>query len=290
MMTYLLLHIVFASAFTLFIKWTHVRGREDVVTVGAINYVVAAIAILPVFLLYNPQPVSIGALWTGASMGAVYFIAFFFAFYSIKKVGASSTTVVSVLSILFPIGFTAIVWHEIPNFVQTVGIGMALLALLLIGAQTNRSAADEHNPSTPAWIVPAVLIAFFLLCGCSRLSQEAFKHVSPPGHRSAFILSAFAIAAVPSLVFLIRRRRYPRPMEIAFGISMGLANILQTYFILQALQRFEGFIVFPVASAGGLVLTTLVATGLLGERLNRRTCAGIMMSVIALFLLYWVPR
>lgn len=269
------------------IKWSHVRDREDVITIGAINYIVAAIAILPVFLIFNPQPVSLEAIWTGGSMGAVYFVAFFFAFYSIKKVGASSTTVVSVLSILLPIGFTAIYWNESPNVIQTIGIGLALLALTLIGAQTNRS--FEDSKTTPVWIVPTVLFLFFLLCGCSRLSQEAFKHVSHPDHRTAFILTAFTIASIPSLVLLIRGGRLPRPMEFLMGALMGLANILQSYFILLALHHFPGFIVFPVTSAGSIVLTTLVATSLLNERLNRRTYVGIMVSVVALFLLNWVP-
>ena len=286
-MIFLLLQIAFASAFTLLIKWAHIRNREDVITIGAINYIVAAAAILPVFLMFNPRPISIGAVWTGGSMGAIYFIAFFFAFYSIKKVGASSTTVVSVLSILLPIGFTAVYWNESPNLIQTVGIGLALLALTLIGAQTNRS-FDEHK-TVPAWVVPTVLFVFFLLCGCSRLSQEAFKHVSHPSHRSAFILSAFAIAAIPSVVVLIRGRRVPRLTELVFGVLMGLSNILQTYFILMALHHFAGFIVFPVTSAGSIVLTTLVATGLMGEQLNRRTYLGITVSVVALFLLNWVP-
>ncbi len=286
-MIYLLLQVVFASAFTLIIKWTQLRNRENVISVGSINYIVAAIVILPVFVNSNPTPVSMGAIWSGGSMGAVYFIAFFFAIYSIQTVGASSATVVSVLSILLPIGFAAIVWHTSPNLIQTIGIGLALLALTLIGAQTNRPV--DHDSSTRKWIVPTVLFVFFLLCGCSRLSQEAFKHVSQPEHRPAFILTAFTIAAIPSLAVLIYRRRIPKPMEFAFGFLMGISNILQTFFILKSLEYYDGFIVFPVTSAGGIVLTTLVATGMLGERLNRRTCLGIAITVVALFLLYWVP-
>lgn len=287
-MIYLLFQIVFASAFTLFIKWAHVREREDVISIGAINYIVAAIIILPVFLVSNPRPVSMGAIWSGGSMGIIYFIAFFFAFYAIKKVGASSATVISVLSILMPIGFTAVVWGERPNLVQMLGIGLALLALTLIGAQTNGGANTKTN-AQPGWVVPTVLFVFFLLCGTSRLSQEAFKHVSHPDHRAAFILSAFALASVPSLIVLIRAGRAPKPMEWLFGILMGLSNILQTYFILMALHELPGFIVFPVSSAGSIVVTTMVATGLLGERLNRRTCVGILVSVVALVMLYWVP-
>lgn len=283
-MIYLLLQVVFASAFTLFIKWTQVRGREDVITVGAINYIVAAISILPIFLLKNPPPLSLGAVWTGGSMGIIYFIAFFFAIYAIKSVGASSATVVSVLSILFPIGIAAIIWHEQPNFWQAGGIGLALLALLLIGGQTNASPINQD--SKKAWVTPVVLFSFFLLCGMSRVSQDTFKHVSDPQHLPTFLLSAFGIAAIASIVTLIHRRRKILPTEYIFGISLGLANILQSHFILKSLEYYEGFIVFPVTSAGAILLTTLIATALLGERLNARTCVGIAISVVALFLLH----
>jgi drug/metabolite transporter (DMT)-like permease len=285
-MIYLLLQIIFASAFTLFIKWAQIRKTEDVITIGAINYIVAAIAILPVFLNSNPMPVSSGALWTGGSMGAIYFVAFFFAIYCIEKTGASSATVVGALSILLPITFAAIVWKERPDLIQTIGIILALLSLSLIGAQTSRP--NESANTTPKWIVPTMLLIFFLLCGCSRLSQEAFKHVSQPDHRPAFILSAFAIAAIPSLAVLLYFRRMPSRMEFVIGILMGLSNIFQTHFILKSLEYFEGFIVFPVTSAGCIVLTALIAVCFLGETLNKRTYLGIAISVIALFLLNWV--
>ena len=286
-MIFLILQIVFASAFTLFIKWAQIRRQEDVITVGAINYIVAAVSIVPVLFFSDLSPVSFGALWTGGSMGAVYFIAFFFAIYSIRKVGASTTTVISVLSILIPIGFAAFVWQEKPDLVQSIGIGMALLALTLIGAQKNSDPSDLKTESR--WTVPLVLFLFFLLCGFSRLSQEAFKYVSFPEHRPTFIFAAFTIAAIPSLIVLICGRRMPTSMEWFIGFLMGISNNLQTYFVLLALNEFEGFIVFPVTSAGGIVLTTIVATGLLKEQLNKRTYAGIAIAVVSLFLLYWIP-
>ena len=46
-MIYLILQIIFSSAFTLIIKWAQMRGREDVIAIGAVNYIVAALAILP---------------------------------------------------------------------------------------------------------------------------------------------------------------------------------------------------------------------------------------------------
>ncbi len=66
---------------------------------------------------------------------------------------------------------------------------------------------------------------------------------------------------------------------------MGLSNVLQMHFILLALGVIPGYIVFPVGSAGAILLTTLIAVGLLGERLSGRSMIGIAISVVALFML-----
>lgn len=245
-------------------------------------------------------------------MGGVYFIAFFFAIYAIKTVGASTASVVSVLSILMPIIVASVFWGQHPNTLQAVGIGLALLALSLIGAQkkpkpsagiiasnspdetqtldeaeTSNQPSDETAPR--AWVIPVVLVLFFLLCGCSRIFQEAFKFVSEPQYKPIFSLAAFTVAGIPSLIFLISKKRWPMPMELVLGTFLGISNILQVHFILLAFDYFAGFIVFPMSSAGGVLLTTAAATGLLGERLTRRTCVGIAISVVALFLLHWLP-
>ncbi len=279
-MFYLALQILFASAFTLIIKWVQIRKRENIVTVGAINYIAAFLSVIPVILTDDVVGFSTAAIWTGGSMGAVYFVAYFFAIYCIKTVGASSTTVVSVLSILFPITMAAFIWDEIPSGMQTMGIGLALVALLLIGLK------DQTERKSPKpWLVPSVLLGFFLLCGCSRLSQETFKHFHQPEQRPTFLLTAFGVAAVPSLILLIYRHRRIELTELGFGVLMGLANVLQSFFILKCLQYYPGYIVFPVVSAGAIVLTTLLATRLLQETLSVRTYAGITVAVFALFML-----
>ena len=66
---------------------------------------------------------------------------------------------------------------------------------------------------------------------------------------------------------------------------MGITNILQTLLILAALQQYHGFIVFPIASAGSVVLVAVVASFVLRESLTRRTILGISISVLAVFLL-----
>lgn len=288
-MIFLLLNVIFGSAFMLTIKWVQVRDREDIIRVGAINYIVAAIWILPEMIQVGPEldlqsPSLPPAFLTGLTMGACYFVAYFFVIHTVKRVGAASSTVVAVLSILLPIGCGVLVWGEQPNFMQVAGIGLAFVALTLMGSKPSMVENEGRN-----WGTALILIAFFLLAGFSRLSQEAFKHMSEPSFRPVFLMSAFMIAAIPSIIILLVRRRGMTWREWGFGFAMGAANILQSHFILKSLQYYDGFVVFPVTSAGAIVVTTLVATRVLGEHINRRTLSGIAVAVIALVLLNWTP-
>lgn len=265
----------------LFIKWAQVRGTEDVVTIGTINYIVAAILIAPFFAMTETQHMTRAATGTGATMGVCYFIAYFFVIYAIRWVGASSATVISVLSLLVPIGFGIFWWGDEPTLPQVFGIALGVASLLLIGGQKKESIGSVEKP----WFAPIMLGLFFVLCGLSRLAQEAFRHWSTTDEIMTFNFAAFATAAVPSIIVLVMRRKGISRTELAFGFAMGLANFLQTQFILESLQRFPGFIVFPVVSAGGIILTTLIATRTLGERLTVKSYIGIAIAALAMVLL-----
>jgi drug/metabolite transporter (DMT)-like permease len=289
-MVYLILNILFASSFMLCIKWVQTRQREDMLTVGMINYVVGAALALPEFYAAGVSSPDSMAMLTGGSMGACYFIAFFFVTYAIRKVGASTSTVVGALSILMPIGFGVLIWSEKPNSFQAIGIILAVLSLTLVaGNRQERPQQELDETSSRRWMTPTILATFFLLAGVSRLAQEAFKHESHTDHRPTFLFSAFVVTAIPAAIILIARRRMPTRLELAFGIGMGASNILQTHFILKALHFFPGYIVFPISSAGGVLITVLVATCILGERLHRKTCWGIGIAVVALILLNSLP-
>ena len=285
---FLIANIVCASLFALCIKWVEYREKEDIVTVGMINYIVAALISLPEYFQTSAADKTTNAFLTGATNGSCYFIAFFFCVYAIKWIGVANSTVISILSILAPIVCGVFIWHEQPNLFQIAGIVLALVSLSLIGGTGD--ATDKGKVAVKPWFTPWVIVGFFLLCGLSRLSQEAFKHMCSEPERPVYLTTAFVIAAVPSVLVLAWRRRAIKTSEIWLGVALGSANIFQAHFILKSLAYFDGFIVFPVVSAGSLMLVTIVATRLLGERLSRTTYIGITIACLALVLLKGIPE
>lgn len=290
-MIYLVCYVIFSSIFTLCIKWVHVRGKEDIITAGAINYIVAALIIAPWFVIDGQQTGNRAAIIAGGSMGLMYFINFFFVIWCVRVVGASSTTVVGVLSMLMPIIYAAITWDSQPHWLQGIGIALAFVSLILIGLKPDRQVADVKNKKADkskepfSWKAPLILGGFFLLCGLSRIAQESFKYASVESQKPTFLLAAFVAAGIPSIILLLWRRRKIMPMEAFVGVAMGVANGSQTWFTLKSLDAMAGFIFFPVSSAGGIIFTMFVAVLWMQEKISRRALIGIGIAVVALVMM-----
>ena len=294
------------------IKWVQNRGREDLNSVGALNYLVGLAASTPFFLGLCSYPglesqMDINHSWwvavaCGSTMGASYFTAYFFVSYCIAKVGVPATAVVGALSILLPIACGILIWGERPAAIQYLGMALAMGALVLVALgpslipSRNSRLADgpgdggrsvpRHKPR-PAFfsVATLVLAGFYLLAGTNRLAQEAFKYESEAGYLPTYLFFAFLCSSIPSAVLLISKQRLPTRMELAFGTAMGLANFLQSFGVLAALQSFDGYIVYPAISAGSLIVTSLVASLFLGDTLDRWTAFGVILAVLALVLL-----
>lgn len=283
-MSYLIANIVFGSSFGLIVKWVENRKAEDSTTVGMINYIVAMFVVVPALMPIDGRGWTAAAMVTGGANGFAYFVAFFFCVWAIRYIGVANATVVSSLSMLAPIFAGVFIWSEQPNFFQIAGIALAILALTLIGRKGD--AIYRGTVVEKPWFTPWVMVAFFALCALSRLSQESFKHMCDESvERPVYLFTAFAVASVPSLVVLLWRQKRISVSELMFGVALGIANSVQIHFMLKALSVFDGFIVFPLVSAGGLVLTTAIATVVLGEKLGRMSYLGIAIACIAMILL-----
>lgn len=298
-MQFLFWNILFSSFFILCIKWTQKNERTDVVTVGAINYIVAALWGIRPFWESSPSDQVIYAIWSGSAMGTCYFVAFFFLIYAVHWVGASNSAAVSRLSLVIPVAAGIFLWDEYLNAYQGIGILLAFAALFLVGHSSRRKKVSESiamknkptsetNDRGPWWLIWFVLLTFFVICGCSRLTQQTCNQLcDTEKDYPTFLFAAFVAAGVPSLCVLIFRRKTISRLELCVGVLLGLSNIFQSHFILRSLDAFPGnsAFVFTVTSTGGLVVTTGVAVLLMKERINWQSGLGIALATASIFLL-----
>jgi drug/metabolite transporter (DMT)-like permease len=280
---YVLLNVILSSFFILCIKW--VQGRKyDIIGVGMVNYVVAALFGSVLLFRSEPTPFSWSSILTGTLNGVCYFTAFFVLIQAVIWKGAAHITLVSRLSIVLPLIAGVSIWGDRPGILQLLGITLACGALAL----TVRRGSDLPSVEKPRFAL-LILVTFFLIAGGSRLAQEIFRHVCQPEERAAFLITAFGLTAAGAIAVQAARRTAPRFSDWAVGSILGLANLGQTFFILKALEYYPGYIVFPMSSAGGLLFTTVVAVLVLKERLSAQSYLGISLATCALALLHPHP-
>jgi len=278
-MIFLVSHIIFASLFALQVKHYQSSGR-DMLAVGAINYIVAAIA-AGVWVGYKGEFGISNATWIiGILCGIAYFVSYFFIINAVKSSGISITWSVVRLSVIVPVLFSIFYWKEQPNAFQIGGIMSVCVSLPLLSIRTDNGSNNRINHS-----VSFIIIALFLVGGGVGLAAKAFNEFSPPEQRQMYLLFLFGTAAIVSTSVAIVRKASFELKDVSFGIILGVCNLLAGNSLLLALARLPGMLVFPVAGSMSIILTTLAGVTFWRERLQKLTILGIAAAVIAVVLI-----
>ena len=300
-MFFLLLNIILISGFGLFLKDAGNRGHR-LNPIGLINYLTA-------FLI---------SIWSAAQAGNFEFTKLTFAFgltnglaYStgfalvtlgMRLSGIIVTIAVVRLSLVVPIVFAILFWNEIPNAWQVVGIVLACCTLPLLGTRTPSSPRSQQKPKSemrqafaPNLSSPSplpddvgkglgifIVALLFLNSGISRLAMKAFNEMCPIEQKSMYLLFLFGITTVVYTGVCIYQKTVPTYWEAFYGVLIGICNVGGSWAFLNALDRVDALIAFPISGSGGVLFTMLIGILLLGERLNRKSMVGVVATIFAL--------
>ena len=274
---FLLLQVLLASGFALGLKASILR-RQDMLVVGGLNYVIAWLIGTPPLFVGSATSYGWAGGICGAVMGFTYFIAYFFYVYAMRHQGLAATAAFGQLSVLIPILFSVFLWREYPSIAQLVGILLAGAAMALLDARRDLLAGI---PGRLRWF----LAGFFLCVGTARLSAKVFTEAQVPDERAFYLWMVYACSGACSLVMLVGHKRLPTREEWLWGGVVGGCNIAHTLFLLLALERLPGIIVFPISACGTIVVIGAIVVAFFGERPTVRLYLGIATSAIAVALL-----
>jgi len=296
----LLLAIGASSTLALVLKLSESRDLERY-TVTAVNYVAAAFgALLMARGARWPLPPPDGALaqigdalgsgapvadvagptWAaawGLFTGVMLFAGLTTFQVAIRRNGVGLATGMAKLGVLVPMILAIGIWGEHPAMLQWLGVGLALTAIAL---------TNWPEPGT-RWrdaIQPALLAA--LVCvGLSEFCSKVFQQYGDLAHKPIFLTVAFGMAGVIAwCVVAVRRRRFGW-REVVVGIAVGVPNLFSIGCLVDALEVLPAAVVFPVFSAGSLLVVQFAGMLLFGERLDRRGWAAIAATLVALVLI-----
>lgn len=222
-------------------------------------------------------------------MGVLFVSIFNIVGITTQKAGVAVASVANKLSLIIPVILSVYLYHETVAGWKLAGVILALVAVVLT-CYPNRL-QEAGRPRRTAWVV---LLPFVLFIG-SGLLDALINHVQKlfvtDENKNAYLISGFLSAAtIGSLLLGIQyatgRIRFSGK-DLLAGILIGIPN----YFSIWCLVRFlkispwQSSASIPVNNMGIVLFSTLVAWLLFREKLSRINWTGIVLSVIAIYLI-----
>ena len=275
--------------FAMSLRWAR-SGRFNYLTVGTINYGVAAALALAWAALNDVPNLDLLVIALGVINGLQYQISLAVLFTVVELVGIGITFGIVRLSIAVPTLASIFLWGEQPTALQVVGLAIAFVALPLLGADAHQAARGERGRSLWTW---GVLLVVLLLSGAGFTAAKAFAVWSTPEYQPLYTASLFVAATLGvGFVWPLRKRfrltdgrRTSVKHNVGLGVFMGAANLFQIVMLLGALEVLPGTVVFPLTATVGLVTTLVGGMALFGERFGRLTAVGVVLTLFAIFFI-----
>jgi len=300
---YLLAAVLCSSSIALIFKYSEANDLNRYV-VTSINYLTAALISLSFIInreivffdfnssefrasfgrvvlqedgIFSVQSSQQWATVVGLLAGIFFFVSFIYYQKSVRENGVGLAGTFGKLGILIPMLFAVLIWQEYPSNMQWFGIALAIISIVLV-----------NFPFTKDWrkALRLNLIFLFLYGGIAEFSSKIFQKYALTDYKVLFLFWVFFSAFLISSFYSIRKiEGFPKKRELLIGAAVGVPNLFSSFFLISALNHLKTAVVFPIFSAGSIVLITAAGYIFFGEELKTKEWASILMTVLALILI-----
>ncbi len=227
--------------------------------------------------VFSAQSSQQWATVVGLIAGIFFFTSFIYYQKSVRENGASLAGTFGKLGILIPMLFAIIIWREYPEDLQWIGILLAITSIILVNFPFNKNWHQALRLN---------LIFLFLYGGIAEFSNKIFQKYALVDYKVLFLFWVFFSAFLISFFYSLKKvKRLPKKSELLTGLAVGIPNLFSSFFLISALNYLKTAVVFPIFSAGSIVLITAAGYFFFGEKLRVKEWASILMTIVALILI-----
>lgn len=303
-MLYLLLAVLCSSAIGIIFKISEQRNTNRYI-VTTINYVTAMVfsgvmlmqsdivakglSFQPLSFLVEGFPTMLSTghrlsylhstTWSvllGIVTGWFYFISFIYYQVSVRRNGIALSGMFSRMGILVPMALSIVFWQEIPTLIQSIGILLCLISIVLVNLNYSRGKRFEINTT---------LVLLFFYFGIAIFCNKIFQKYAVLELKPLFLFCLFVSAGITSLSVSLRYAKSIQWPEIVIGVAVGIPNLMTAWFLIQALDTIKASVAFPVFSAGTIISMAVLAVVFFKERITLKNGLAIVATTIALVLI-----
>ena len=271
--------IIFGSAIQqVFKKAYNNRGGNSIYIFCALT--VAAAAIFFTATADFPLNFTWGFIPYSAGFAAGYLCATIFTMYAIKEGSLSLTSLALSFSLLIPTIVGLILYDEPLTLWFFIGLGLLTISIILINTK------GGEIKITLKWVI-FVFLAFVGNGACSAVQNSYARSYSTGS--SEFMIVALSLVFVSLMILsLIKERSNIIPTAKKhwyLALLCGAANGATNLCVILLSPHMAASIMYPLVSAGCIVLTSLVSIFIYRERLSPLQYAGMIFGIGAIVFL-----
>ena len=229
--------------------------------------------------------------WSYASAQLLYSFAFaicygaatLFAVLAIKHGSLAKTTLIVSCSLLIPSFYGMTFLSEPVGLTLIIGTVLLVVSLIMINYE------KDATPSTLKWII-FVILAFVGNGMCSTVQKIEQNTFGSDGQNVFMIIALGMVTVMLFVMSLMSKEERGQQVQIVkkgllWAALCGGFNGFCNYLVLYLNPRLPASVMFPVISAGSVVLVFLYATLIQHEKFNLRQKIGYAIGVVSIVLL-----
>ena len=226
--------------------------------------------------------------WFGLSIltGFWFIFTYLLMTASTQRSGVTVTSLSSKLSVVLPSLAGVVLFGEKLNFVATMGIVLALVALVLVVGGKNTTNKDFKIN----WLLPVLI---FFGTGTGDILMKLTEQQNTSDDMSFMIAFIYFIAMLFGILIvahdLIRGKSKWMWKNAIGGIGLGVINFFSTFCVYHAMRCFDNVVLFPIYNIGVVSLTALTGWLLFKEKLTWKNYLGLAIAIIAVILITLKP-
>lgn len=217
------------------------------------------------------------------AFGFFYGLGAIFNYLSIANGPLSLTSLITSYSLMLPTAYGLIFLQDPVSKGFIPGLLLLLISLFLI----NQKSQSDGEPISLKWII-FVALSFIGNGGCS-IAQSMQQKAFAGAYKNEFMIVAliFVVVVIAILSLCTERKNIVSCTKKGWwlaaicGVANGIVNLL--VMILQG--KMPVSVLFPMVSAGGLVLTFFLSKYLYKEKLSKRQLTGFCLGVASVIFL-----
>lgn len=255
------------------------------VTGGALSFSAAScVAALVVFLITSGGKLNFSTDFLIYSLlfAVSYSVTVVTNLLAIKTGPLSLTCLVTSFSLIVPTLYGILALDEPVSANLLIGLALLVVALILINLEEK-----GEKKITLKWVLYVVL-AFVGNGMCSTVQKV--QQINLAGqYKSEFMIVALIISAAAMAIFALCTEKTEFLPNLKAGFWMyavnGLANGVTNFLVIFLSLRTPASVMFPVISAGGIVLTFLISLFIYKEKLSTWQILGSALGLVSVIFL-----